>query len=155
MVRVCLLGLGLEPIVLALVFFFLFDSILVLGFIRIVRRGILRRDLAGDNICHTGDLFLYWRCACSSVSSSSSLLLDDSLSSDPESDSEADSFSAATGGSCFWTAQMMLEYLHEHEAAARLMMAIETVTARGDSMPRDLGGQATTEEVMQAVCRAL
>jgi tartrate dehydrogenase/decarboxylase/D-malate dehydrogenase len=55
----------------------------------------------------------------------------------------------------FWTAQMMLEHLHEHEAAARLMKAIETVTAAGEAMPRDLGGSATTEQVTQAVCRAL
>ena len=42
-----------------------------------------------------------------------------------------------------------------HEAAARLMRAIETVTAEGEAMPRDLGGTATTEQVTQAVCRAL
>lgn len=54
----------------------------------------------------------------------------------------------------FWTAVMMLEYLGEKAAAARLMSAIERVTCAG---PRtaDLGGHATTAEVTRAVCAAL
>jgi len=36
-----------------------------------------------------------------------------------------------------------------------LMKAIETVTARGESMPADLGGRATTREVTDAVCASL
>jgi tartrate dehydrogenase/decarboxylase / D-malate dehydrogenase len=54
----------------------------------------------------------------------------------------------------FWTAVMMLEYLGEQTAAARLMTAIEKVTCAG---PRtaDLGGRATTAEVTRAVCAAL
>ncbi len=51
----------------------------------------------------------------------------------------------------FWTAVMMLEHLGENAAAARLMHAIETITASGLRTP-DLGGKATTTEVTRAVC---
>ncbi|MBI2296183.1 MAG: tartrate dehydrogenase [Betaproteobacteria bacterium] len=51
----------------------------------------------------------------------------------------------------FWTASMMLEHLGEKDAAQRLMRAIETVTGRRIHTP-DLGGEATTEIVTQAVC---
>ncbi|MFZ5557271.1 MAG: tartrate dehydrogenase [Pseudomonadota bacterium] len=54
----------------------------------------------------------------------------------------------------FWTAVMMLEHLGEAKAAARLMAAIEAVTASGVLSP-DLGGTATTAEVTGAVCRAV
>ena len=54
----------------------------------------------------------------------------------------------------FWTAAMMLEHLGEPRAAARLMKAIETVTASGLHTP-DLGGKATTIDVTQAVKEAL
>ena len=54
----------------------------------------------------------------------------------------------------FWSAVLMLEHLGE-KAAALLMEAIETVTARGEFMPADLGGRATTREVTDAVCAAL
>ncbi len=54
----------------------------------------------------------------------------------------------------FWTAAMMLEHLGETEAAARLMLAIEQVTASGLHTP-DLGGKATTAEVTRAVCAAI
>ena len=40
-------------------------------------------------------------------------------------------------------------------AAAMLMRALETVTARGEILSPDLGGTATTEEVAQAVIDAL
>ena len=53
-----------------------------------------------------------------------------------------------------WTAEMMLEHLGEKEAAARLMKAIESVTASGIHTP-DLGGKATTREVTAAVCQAI
>lgn len=55
----------------------------------------------------------------------------------------------------FWTAVLMLEHLGEHQAAARLMRAIETLTSAGSVLPRDLGGTATTEEVTDALCKAL
>jgi tartrate dehydrogenase/decarboxylase / D-malate dehydrogenase len=54
----------------------------------------------------------------------------------------------------FWTASMMLEHLGEREAAARLMQAIEAVTGRGVLTP-DLGGEAGTDLVTEAVCDAL
>jgi tartrate dehydrogenase/decarboxylase/D-malate dehydrogenase len=54
----------------------------------------------------------------------------------------------------FWTAVQMLDHLGETAAAARLMAAIETVTASG-VLTRDLGGQASTVDVTEAVCRAI
>ncbi len=54
----------------------------------------------------------------------------------------------------FWTASMMLEHLGEKEPAARLMAAVEKVTARKLLTP-DLGGEATTAIVTEAVCDAL
>jgi tartrate dehydrogenase/decarboxylase/D-malate dehydrogenase len=42
----------------------------------------------------------------------------------------------------------------ERDAAARLMTAIEAVTAQRIHTP-DLGGEATTDIVTQAVCDAL
>src|SRR5579872_2117431 len=55
----------------------------------------------------------------------------------------------------FWTGALMLDHLGETEAAARLMSAIERVTASGTALPPDLGGKATTREVTEAVCDAL
>jgi tartrate dehydrogenase/decarboxylase / D-malate dehydrogenase len=54
----------------------------------------------------------------------------------------------------FWTASMMLEHLGEAKAAARLMQAIESVTAKKIFTP-DLGGTARTRDVTQAVIAAL
>lgn len=54
----------------------------------------------------------------------------------------------------FWSAQMMLEFLGEKEAAASLMRAIERVVADPALHSPDLGGSATTEQVTQAVCHA-
>jgi tartrate dehydrogenase/decarboxylase/D-malate dehydrogenase len=54
----------------------------------------------------------------------------------------------------FWTASMMLEHLGEAKAAARLMAAIEKVTA-GKVFTPDLGGRATTRQVTDAVLDAL
>jgi tartrate dehydrogenase/decarboxylase/D-malate dehydrogenase len=55
----------------------------------------------------------------------------------------------------FWTASLMLDHLGENAAAARLMRAIERVTANADFHTPDLGGSATTDEVTAAVCAAL
>jgi tartrate dehydrogenase/decarboxylase/D-malate dehydrogenase len=55
----------------------------------------------------------------------------------------------------FWSAAMMLEHLGETEAAGALMRAIESVTAQPALHTRDLGGTATTEQVTEAVCRAV
>jgi tartrate dehydrogenase/decarboxylase/D-malate dehydrogenase len=54
----------------------------------------------------------------------------------------------------FWTGSMMLEHLGEPKAAARLMKAIEAVTAKRIFTP-DLGGNARTRDVTQAVIAAL
>ena len=54
----------------------------------------------------------------------------------------------------FWTGAMMLEHLGEANAAARLMQAIEAVTAKKIFTP-DLGGSARTRDVTQAVIAAL
>lgn len=55
----------------------------------------------------------------------------------------------------FWSCVMLLEHLGEHEAAARLMGAIEQVTANPALHTGDLGGKATTAQVTQAVCDLL
>jgi tartrate dehydrogenase/decarboxylase/D-malate dehydrogenase len=55
----------------------------------------------------------------------------------------------------FWSAVMMLEHLGEPAAAARLMRAIERVTADPSLHTPDLGGAATTRQVTDAVCAAL
>jgi len=54
----------------------------------------------------------------------------------------------------FWTASMMLDHLGEAKAAARIMKAIETVTAKKVFTP-DLGGTARTRDVTAAVIAAL
>lgn len=54
----------------------------------------------------------------------------------------------------FWTASQMLEHLGETDAAARLMRAVEKVCAEGILTP-DVGGDATTQEVTDAVCKAI
>ena len=55
----------------------------------------------------------------------------------------------------FWSCVMLLEHLGEAAAAARLMAVIESVTADTRLHTGDLGGQATTAQVTQAVCAAL
>lgn len=50
----------------------------------------------------------------------------------------------------FWTAAEMLSWLGEESAAKTLMEAVETVSGSG-VVTRDLGGQATTKEVTDAV----
>lgn len=55
----------------------------------------------------------------------------------------------------FWSGAMMLDHLGEKAAAARLMKAIERVTADRSLHPPDLGGRATTKQVTDAVVRAI
>jgi tartrate dehydrogenase/decarboxylase/D-malate dehydrogenase len=55
----------------------------------------------------------------------------------------------------FWTGAMMLEHLGERAASARLMKAVDQVTADKNFHTPDLGGSATTRKVTDAVCRAL
>lgn len=54
-----------------------------------------------------------------------------------------------------WSASLMLQHLGENAAAERLLTAIETVTSDGSVLTRDLGGQARTDDVTAAVCKAL
>ena len=51
----------------------------------------------------------------------------------------------------FLSGVMMLEHLGETQAALHLTGAIESVLASGKTMPPDLGGRATTREVVDAV----
>jgi len=55
----------------------------------------------------------------------------------------------------FWTAAMMLEHLGEKNAALRLMAAVERVTADSALHTPDLGGNAKTKDVTQAVIDAI
>ena len=55
----------------------------------------------------------------------------------------------------FWSGSMMLDHLGEKAAAARLMRAIERVTADRSLHTPDLGGTATTRQVTRAVLDAL
>lgn len=54
----------------------------------------------------------------------------------------------------FWTAVEMLNWLGEEAAAQKMMDAVEAVTERG-VMTKDLGGNAGTQEVTNAVCAEL
>ncbi|WP_109078335.1 tartrate dehydrogenase [Aggregatibacter kilianii] len=54
----------------------------------------------------------------------------------------------------FWTAAQMLEHLGEKQAADILMAAVEKVCADGIQTP-DLGGNATTKEVTDAVIKEI
>jgi tartrate dehydrogenase/decarboxylase/D-malate dehydrogenase len=55
----------------------------------------------------------------------------------------------------FWSASMMLDHIGEPAAAARLMRAVERVTASPDLHTPDLGGKATTRIVTDAVIAAI
>jgi tartrate dehydrogenase/decarboxylase/D-malate dehydrogenase len=55
----------------------------------------------------------------------------------------------------FWSAVMLLEHLGEANAAGRLMTAIERVTADPRYHTPDLGGEARTDEVTEAVIDAI
>jgi tartrate dehydrogenase/decarboxylase/D-malate dehydrogenase len=50
---------------------------------------------------------------------------------------------------------LLLEHLGEAAAAARLMAAIEAVTANPALHTRDLGGTATMAQVTEAVCASI
>ncbi|MEZ5831883.1 MAG: tartrate dehydrogenase [Dongiaceae bacterium] len=55
----------------------------------------------------------------------------------------------------FWTATLMLDHIGEPDAGARLMRAIERVTADKAMHTPDLGGTATTRQVTDAVIRSI
>ena len=50
---------------------------------------------------------------------------------------------------------MMLEHLGQPEAARQLMLAIEKVTGEQNVLPADLGGDAPTNAVRDAIIEAL
>lgn len=54
----------------------------------------------------------------------------------------------------FWTASQMLDHLGEPETAQRLLNAVDQVCAAGVMTP-DIGGDATTEQVTEAVIDAI
>jgi len=53
-----------------------------------------------------------------------------------------------------WAGALMLEHLHEQEAADLVMAALRRVARDGPRTP-DLGGQATTAELGAAVAAAI
>ena len=55
----------------------------------------------------------------------------------------------------FWSCVMMLEHIGLEQQAQRLMQAIEAVTANPKLHTRDLGGEASTKQVTEAVCQML
>ncbi|ACI91523.1 tartrate dehydrogenase [Afipia carboxidovorans OM5] len=55
----------------------------------------------------------------------------------------------------FWTGAMMLDHLGEHAAAKRLMTAVELITRDPANHTPDLGGNASTAKVTDAVCEAI
>jgi tartrate dehydrogenase/decarboxylase/D-malate dehydrogenase len=55
----------------------------------------------------------------------------------------------------FWSVVMLLEHLGEYAAAKQVMAAVEAVTANPALHTRDLGGNATTAKVTEAVCALL
>lgn len=56
---------------------------------------------------------------------------------------------------CFWSGAMMLEHLGEKAAADRLMAAVARVTGSREAVSPDLGGNATTRQVTDAVLAAI
>ena len=50
-----------------------------------------------------------------------------------------------------WSAVMMLDFFNQNDASKALMGAIETVTAEGQALTPDLGGQTGTQEFTDAV----
>ena len=54
-----------------------------------------------------------------------------------------------------WSACMMLEYLGEDACANRIRTAVDTVLKEGKHLTKDLGGNASTEEYVSAICSKL
>jgi isocitrate dehydrogenase (NAD+) len=53
------------------------------------------------------------------------------------------------------SAEMMLSYLHEQEAANRLGKAVRVIYAKGEKLTRDVGGKCGTAEFTDAVVREI
>jgi len=54
-----------------------------------------------------------------------------------------------------WAGSMMLEHLGKRAAAQAVMNAIETVSGKARVATPDIGGQATTRQVAEAIAMAL
>jgi tartrate dehydrogenase/decarboxylase/D-malate dehydrogenase len=54
-----------------------------------------------------------------------------------------------------WAGAMMLDFLGEQDVARRIMAAVRATTEAGAVLTPDLGGQATTVEVGDEICRHL
>jgi tartrate dehydrogenase/decarboxylase/D-malate dehydrogenase len=54
-----------------------------------------------------------------------------------------------------WAGQMMLDFLGEEDAAARLLKALETHVEKGAVSTPDLGGTSSTSEVGDNLCTIL
>jgi tartrate dehydrogenase/decarboxylase/D-malate dehydrogenase len=61
----------------------------------------------------------------------------------------------ANPSATIWAGALMLEFLGEREAAAAVMRALESVTGAGQARTPDMGGSGTTEEMADAVARAV
>jgi isocitrate dehydrogenase (NAD+) len=53
------------------------------------------------------------------------------------------------------SAALMLDYLHEEDAASRIRRALTDVLSKGSVRTRDLGGTASTTDFAAALIRAL
>ena len=51
----------------------------------------------------------------------------------------------------YWSSVMMLESLGEFNASKRLMLAIEKLTSEKKVLPRDLGGESSTQDITTAM----
>jgi len=56
---------------------------------------------------------------------------------------------------CFWTGAMMLDHLGQTEAAQVIVSSIEQVTGEGTILTKDLGGNASTNDVTEAVLKKI
>ncbi|RKD34159.1 isocitrate dehydrogenase (NAD(+)) [Thermohalobacter berrensis] len=56
---------------------------------------------------------------------------------------------------CILSASMMLDYIGEKEWATKVRKAVWKVIKKGEAITKDLGGNATTEEMTEAICKAL
>lgn len=56
---------------------------------------------------------------------------------------------------CIMSSAMMLDYIDEKQAANRIRKAVWTVLEEGKWKTKDLGGNATTEEITNAICKKL